>query len=119
MAGESDGVNPPPYWSKAPLPPLTPNPLPKVTTSNSGFTFCSQQLPRLLPDNARAVGIIDHQPAIVLLRYLLDFPSGALSPSMLNTPSVTTSCCPYQGEASSRAQMSDIVMNKTAKLRRA
>ncbi len=54
--------------------PLTPNPLPKVTTSNSGFTFFNQQVPRpCSPDNARAVGIIDHQPAIVLLRYLLDF----------------------------------------------
>ncbi|MDK6445847.1 hypothetical protein QP104_08005, partial [Alloscardovia omnicolens] len=71
------------------------------------------------PDNARAVGVIDHQPAIVLLRYLLDF----LQWRTIAVHAEHTFChyqlLPRTGGSKQSRQMSDIVMSKTAKRRRA
>ncbi len=78
--------------------PLTPNPLPKALPAILVLPFAASSCRAPAPDNARAVGIIDHQPAIVLLRYCWISASGALSPSMLNTPSVTPFAAPDRGK---------------------
>ncbi|MGU0160745.1 hypothetical protein ACVXHB_12625 [Escherichia coli] len=51
------------------------------------------------------MGIIDHQPAIVLFVVLpAGFPPVAHYRRPCYMPSVTTICCPGQGEASDRAK---------------
>jgi hypothetical protein len=55
--------------------------------------------------------IIHQQPRALPFRHRVISASGALSPSMLNTPSVTTSCCPGQGSQQT-LQMLRIVMGK-------
>lgn len=45
----------------------------------------------LLAGDANAVGIVDQQPCVLLFCGIVQRGQGALSPSMLNTPSVTAS----------------------------
>ncbi len=78
--------------------PPTPNPLPNVPPAILVLPFAASNCRAPAPHNARAVGVIDHQPAIVLLRYCRISSSGALSPSMLNTPSVTPVAAPDRGK---------------------
>ncbi|XNM55980.1 hypothetical protein ACLK1Z_04655 [Escherichia coli] len=60
----------------------------------------------LFPDNARAVGVLltINQPSCCCVTCWISS-SGALSLSMLNTPSVTTSCGPWTGGSKQSRQM--------------